>query len=157
MKKRTVLITIIIFIGIFGAAIFILHDMSFLIGRITNLKTSFTDEQEKIIAEKLDVDDRELSVEKMEYTHYKHKGKKVFQFRIYGKINSLDSIEKTYKLDKVLGGKDNNSNHIQKEYSHKKNGNKFCIAESFNNNATYDVYFRINEYDKELENIMKAK
>ena len=44
-------------------------------------------------------------------------------------------------------------------YTHgiKKNGNKFCIAESFNNNATYDVYFRINVYDKELENIMKAK
>ena len=148
MNKVLVGITsfiVIIIVGFFG--------IPYLLGtRRAETKSTFTDEQIKIIADKLDIGYEELSVEKLEYTHYKSRGENVIQFRVFGKLSGLDSVDKAYKLDKTISG-----NSEIRYYSHKNNANISCDITIRNNTAPYEVYFRINEADQELDAMMKQK
>jgi len=145
MKKRIVFVLVIVGLLII-AAFGIPHLLE---TRTAHTKSSFTDEQVKIIAEKLDIASEDLSVEKIEYTNYKSKGNRVIQFRIFGTLNRIDSVEKSYRLDKSLG-----DNKEIKYYTNRTDENISCDVTQLNNSSSYEVYFRINEEDQELDDMM---
>jgi hypothetical protein len=106
----------------------------------TSKKTTFTDSQTTLIAEKLDLDPTKITVNKVIYNHSQDKS---FVFDI--SLKDIDSVEQNYIYSRDEDEK--------KVYSNKNKSYLFC--EISKKDSEYSGQFEITDhFDKELDDLM---
>ena len=126
-------IVIILIIGRFA----LIHMLN---KRYHDAKTSFSNSQIILIAEKLNIDSNKITIHEMKYAHSQDK---IFTFDI--SLDNIDAIENNYTY---IGESEKKS-----LYTNKSNSNISCKI--LKEKSEYKGEFRVDEYDKELEELIR--
>jgi len=138
MKKKILLTFIISIAIILIIGRFVLIHM--LNKRYHDAKTSFSNSQIILIAEKLNIDSNKITIHEMKYAHSQDK---IFTFDI--SLDNIDAIENNYTY---IGESEKKS-----LYTNKSNSNISCKI--LKEKSEYKGEFRVDEYDKELEELIR--